>query len=257
MMQRWKITIEYNGAPFCGWQRQPDKSSVQGAIQDALFKFCQQPIEIQGAGRTDAGVHARAQIAHFDLDYNKVMNGHEIAKAINAHLHPHPISIVHAEIVADDFHARFEAKNKLYVYRIVTRTAQLTIDKGLAWHRHKMLDHEAMHEAAQLLLGVHDFSSFRAGDCQAKSPIRSIDRLDVVCTDYDDFGGKEITVYVEGQAFLHHMVRNIVGSLVLVGKGKWAVSDMSAALAARERKAAGPTAAPHGLYLMRIDYPKV
>jgi tRNA pseudouridine38-40 synthase len=119
-----------------------------------------------------------------------------------------------------------------------------------------MLDHEAMHEAAQLLLGVHDFSSFRAGDCQAKSPIRSIDRLDVVCTDYDDFGGKEITVYVEGQAFLHHMVRNIVGSLVLVGKGKWDVSDMSTALAARERKAAGPTAAPHGLYLMRIDYPK-
>lgn len=253
-MQRWKITIEYNGAPYHGWQRQVDVPSVQEAIENAIKDFCQQNITIHVAGRTDAGVHARGQVAHFDLDYKRPIDGYDLIKAINAHLRPQPVSILKAEPVSDDFHARFSAKNKLYTYRIVNRTGFLALDQGLVWHVKKPLDTTAMHEAAQVLIGHHDFSTFRDSQCQAKNPMRTIDRLDVYTHSTDGCGGTEIRIDAEGQSFLHHMVRNITGTLALVGEGKWNKDDVRNALEAKDRTAGGPTAPPDGLYLMRIDF---
>ncbi|MAI62686.1 MAG: tRNA pseudouridine(38-40) synthase TruA [Micavibrio sp. TMED27] len=253
--QRYKITIEYMGAGFVGWQRQPDHMTIQQAIEEAIHGFCQQEVKVQVAGRTDAGVHARGQVAHFDLaPTKKPMQPFEIAKAINYHLQPHTISIIGIEAVDDEFHARFSAVNKLYRYRIINRQGTVALDKGLVWHIKKKLDAEKMHAAAQLLLGHHDFTTFRDSECQAQSPMKTLDRLDVMTRDYDHKGGQEIIIETEGKSFLHHQVRNMVGTLTLVGEGKWSAQDLKTALEAKDRTAGGPTAPADGLYMVRIDY---
>lgn len=252
---RYKLTLEYKGTDYAGWQRQPDHPSIQGSLEDAIHGFCQQEVSVTVAGRTDAGVHACAQICHVDLaPLSKPMEAFEIAKAITAHLRPHPISVLHAEIVDQEFNARFDATNKLYRYRIINRYSDLALEKGLAWHIKRALDIEAMQKAAPVLLGHHDFTTFRDGECQAKHPMRTLDRLEIIAEDYDGCGGAEILIEVEAQSFLHHMVRNIVGSLVMVGEGKWGKEDLEAALKARARAKGGPTAPADGLYLVRVDY---
>lgn len=255
-MTRWKFTIEYNGARYAGWQRQEEGiASVQGTIEQAIFKFCAQKATLHVAGRTDAGVHAKGQVAHIDLaDFKRGMEPFEVAKAINAHLRSHKISIVKAEVADGEFHARFHATNKLYRYRIVNRAAPPALERGLAWHAKRPLDAAAMHEGAQYLLGHHDFTTFRDSQCQAKSPMKTLDRLDVSAFDYDGCGGREIVIEAEGRSFLHHQVRNMVGALALVGEGKWRPADIKTALEARDRTKGGPTAPAEGLYLMRIDY---
>ena len=254
-MTRYKFTIEYNGANYYGWQRQDDVPTIQGAVEEAITKFCGQKINIQCAGRTDAGVHAHGQVAHGDLEeLKRSMEPFEITKAINAHLLPAPISIVKTEIVDEDFHARFGAKDKLYHYRIINRTGFLALDRGLAWHIKRPLDTEAMQRAAQMLLGHHDFSSFRDAQCQSKSPMRTLDRLDVIATPEPLSGGQEILIEAGAQSFLHHQVRNMVGTLAKVGHGNLSVADMRTILEAKDRRRAGPTAPAEGLYLMRVDY---
>lgn len=246
-MTRWKLTIEYHGGPYCGWQRQDGQPSVQQEIEEAIQKFSQQEVRIQGAGRTDTGVHALGQVAHFDLEY-RAISAHDLAKAINAHLRPQPVVILKAEEADPEFHARFHATNKLYRYRIVNRSAALALDQGLAWHVWRPLDDRAMHDAAQSLLGQHDFTTFRDSDCQAKSPVRSIDRIEVLRD------GDNVTMEVEAKSFLHHQVRNTIGTLVQVGEGKWSKADFKAALEAKDRTKGGITAPADGLYLVRIDY---
>lgn len=246
-MTRYRLLIEYDGRPFVGWQRQDNGPSVQAAISEAIFGFCQQQVAVQGAGRTDAGVHALGQVAHFDIDGNP--SDERVREAINFHLKPAPIAILAAKTVASDFHARFDAIGRSYRYRIVNRRAQLTVDEGLAWKVARPLDDEAMHGAAQLLVGHHDFTSFRASECQAKSPVKSLDRLDV------SRRGDLIEIAASARSFLHHQVRNMVGTLTLVGSGKWSNADLSAALDALDRSAAGPTAPPDGLYLTGVRYP--
>ena len=254
-MTHYKLTIEYKGTDFAGWQRQIDVPSIQQSIEESIFKFSGQEVTIQGAGRTDAGVHACGQVAHVDLEaFSKPMNGFEICKALNAYLRPTSISIIKCEIVPDDFHARFSAKNKLYRYRLINRSAFLTWDKDLAWHYKRPLNIMAMNEGAQYLLGQHDFTTFRDSQCQANSPVKTLDRLDITARDYDGTGGMEITIETEALSFLHHQVRNIVGTLVLVGEGKWKPENMKTALEACDRTKGGVTAPADGLYLVRIDY---
>lgn len=257
-MTRWKLTIEYDGRDYAGFQIQKNIATVQGEVQKAIQKFCQQDIAITGAGRTDSGVHALAQVAHFDLDYRhndgteRVMSGRDIAKAINAHLMPQPIVILDAEKVSEDFHARFGAKHKLYSYKIINRPHPLALDQGRAWWRKTLLNIEAMKEAATYFIGKHDFTSFRDTECQAKSPVRTVDSIDIETRNI--MGGTEITFQVRGMSFLHHQVRNMVGTLTLVGEGKWKPADIKAALEAKDRTAGGPTAPSDGLYLVSIDY---
>lgn len=256
-MKRWKLTIEYDGAPFCGWQRQKTDPSIQQAIEEAIEKFCQQEIRIYAAGRTDAGVHARGQVAHFDLDYgDRPLRGFDLAKAINAHLRPKSVSIIHAEEVSQDFHARFSAQKRTYLYRLLTRSAPPILETKKIWHVRKKFDVDAMRDAATVLLGTHDFSTFRDQECQAKSPIKTLDRFDIETLDYDGFGNIEYRIHVESLSFLHHQVRNMVGALSLVGEGKWTKQDLKDALEAKDRAAGGPTIPSDGLYLMKIDYPE-
>lgn len=248
-MTRWKLTIEYRGTRYAGWQMQKDEKTVQEMIEKAIYGFCQKEIRITGASRTDSGVHARGQVAHFDLDYgDRKLSEYDLAKAINAYLRDEDIAIIKAEKVADDFHARFGAKKKVYTYSILNRPARPAIDDGLVWHLGRDLDAVAMQEAGNHLIGTHDFSSFRAIMCQAKSPIRTIDSLKV-----EKFGDY-LFIHVEGPAFLHHMVRNIAGTLALVGEGKWTPDDVLKALLAKDRTKAGITAPPEGLCLMNISY---
>lgn len=254
-MTRWKLTIEYDGGAFAGWQRQENDPSVQQAVEEAITKFCQQELRLHAAGRTDAGVHARGQVAHFDLDYgDRSLSGFDLAKALNAHLGAARVSVVAAEPTHDEFHARFDAQNKLYTYRIINRSARPSIDAGQAWHFKRPLNVDAMREAAKYLLGHHDFTTFRDSECQAKSPLRTLDRLDVESFGYDGQGGVEIRLHAEAKSFLHHQVRNMAGTLSLVGEGKWQPGDIKTALEARDRTKGGPTAPPDGLYLVRIDY---
>ncbi len=256
MTQRYKLTIEYIGTDYYGWQRQPEHPTIQGSIEAAIQKFCGQNVEVQSAGRTDAGVHAWAQIAHADFEaFNTPMTPYEITKAINAHLREEPISVIHMEEAQDDFHARFSAKNKLYVYRILNRQAAPAIEQDRLWHFRRSLDVPAMHEAAKILIGQHDFTTFRDSQCQAKNPVRTLDRLTVSAHEYDPHGGIEIRIEAEAMSFLHHMVRNIAGTLTLIGEGKWSANDLAEALDAKDRAKGGQTAPAHGLYLKRIDYP--
>lgn len=245
-MSRFKLTLEYDGAPFVGWQRQDNGLSVQEALENAVLKFCQETVTVTGAGRTDAGVHALGQAAHFDL--GKDAAPETVRDALNAHLRPHPVAVLSAEKVSDDFHARFSARARHYRYRIIVRRAPLTLERGRAWHVQASLDAGAMHEAAQLLVGRHDFSSFRSAACQARSPEKTLDRLAVSEVD------GEIRIHASARSFLHHQVRAMAGSLKLVGEGKWSTDDIARALAAKDIAACGPLAPPDGLYLVRVDY---
>jgi tRNA pseudouridine38-40 synthase len=245
-MPRYKILIEYDGAPFAGWQYQDNAPSVQRTIMTAIEAFTGEKVMVQGAGRTDAGVHALGQVAHFDLASDRETD--TIRDALNAHLRPHPIAILSAERVAADFDARRSAIRRHYLYRIATRRPDLAIARGRAWRVPRRLDAEAMHDAAQRLVGKHDFTTFRSTECQAKSPEKTLDRLDV------SRAGDEIHVSAVARSFLHNQVRSMVGSLVPVGDGKWSAADLAAALAARDRSACGPVAPPDGLYLVKVDY---
>jgi tRNA pseudouridine38-40 synthase len=243
---RWKLIIEYDGSPFVGWQRQDNGPSVQAAVEQAILKLSGEVVTIAAAGRTDAGVHAFGQVAHADIA--KEFTPDKMRDALNAHLRPHPVAVLSAEIVADAFHARFEATGRHYLYRIVNRRAPLTFDLAKAWQVQAPLDAEAMHAAAQRLVGYHDFTTFRAAECQAKSPLKTLDRLDV------SRAGEEISVRASARSFLHHQVRSMVGTLKMVGTGKMTANDVAAALAARDRTQCGPVAPPDGLYLVRVDY---
>ena len=254
-LQRWKLTIEYQGTDYAGWQRQEDGvNSVQEQIEIAIEKFCGVFCRLHVAGRTDAGVHAHGQVAHFDLDYgDRPLDGYIMTKAINAHLGEQRIAILSAEKVDEEFHARFQATNKLYTYRLLTRLAPPSFDKDLVWWMRRDLDVSAMREGASYLLGHHDFSSFRAAECQSKSPMKTLDRLDIeeIAT---HGGGLELRFFVEARSFLHHQVRNMVGTLVDVGTGKIAPQQMKIILEAKNRTKGGMTAPASGLSLTRVDY---
>jgi tRNA pseudouridine38-40 synthase len=245
-MPRYKLLIEYDGTGFVGWQAQAAGLSVQGVLAAAVEAFAGAVVVVAGAGRTDAGVHALGQVAHLDLA--KDWEPDTVRDALNSCLRPHPVAVLAAEKVADDFDARFSAKRRHYLYRIVNRRADLTLDRNRAWRVARPLDAGAMHEAAQRLLGRHDFTTFRAAECQARSPVKTLDQLAV------ERYGEEVRVTTSARSFLHHQVRSMVGSLVLVGEGKWTADDLAAALAARERAACGPVAPPEGLYLVRVEY---
>jgi tRNA pseudouridine38-40 synthase len=245
-MTRFKLTLEYDGGPFVGWQRQENGPSVQQALEEAVFAFSGERVTSFGAGRTDAGVHALGQVAHFDLA--RETSAATLRDAVNFHLKPNPIAVLGVEIVPEDFHARFSAKARAYRYRICNRRAPLALERGRVWQVQPPLDAAAMHEAAQRLVGHHDFTSFRSSICQAASPEKTLDRLDVRRL------GEEIEIAAGARSFLHHQVRNMVGTLKLVGEGKWSPADVAAALAARDRAKAGPTAPPEGLYLTEVRY---
>ena len=245
-MPRYKLVIEYDGTPFVGWQVQAEGVSVQGALAAAITAFTGEHVMVTGAGRTDAGVHALGQVAHVDLA--KDWDADTVRDALNAHLRPHPIAVLSVARAPDDFDARFSATRRHYRYRIVNRRADLALDRGRAWRFSRPLDAAAMHAAAQRLVGRHDFTTFRAAECQAKSPVKTLDRLDV------ERLGDEIAVHAAARSFLHHQVRSMVGSLVHVGDGKWSADDLARVLVARDRTACGQLAPPEGLYLVSVDY---
>jgi tRNA pseudouridine38-40 synthase len=245
-MPRFKLMIEYDGTPFVGWQLQEGGPSVQGLIAEAVAAFSGERVALYGAGRTDAGVHALGQVAHFDLDRD--WRADRVRDALNAQLRPHPIAVLSAEKVDPGFDARFSAKRRHYLYRIINRRADLALERNRAWRVPRRLDAAAMHEAARALIGRHDFTTFRAAECQAKSPVKTLDRLAV------ERSGDEIRIFASARSFLHHQVRSMVGSLVQVGEGKWSPEDLATALAARARSACGPVAPPEGLYLVSVEY---
>lgn len=246
-MTRFRLLVEYDGRPFMGWQRQDHGPSVQAAIEDALASVTGTHAPLHAAGRTDAGVHARGQVAHVDVE--RPMAAFRLMEAINARLRPAPVAILACEVADPEFHARFDCTGRRYRYRIVNRRAPLTVDAGLAWRVPAPLDAGAMHAAAQQLLGEHDFTTFRAAYCQARSPVKTLDRLDV------ERIGDEVHVHAAARSFLHHQVRSIVGCLKLVGEGKWTSQDLKAALDAADRAALGFNAPPDGLTFMAARYP--
>ncbi|MGH6725442.1 MAG: tRNA pseudouridine(38-40) synthase TruA [Pseudolabrys sp.] len=245
-MPRYKLTVEYDGAPFAGWQMQADLPTVQGVLSAAIEALSGEKAQVQGAGRTDAGVHARGQVAHVDLA--KDWDTDTVRDALNAHLRPHPVAVLAAERVAEGFNARTSAVKRHYLYRMVNRRADLALDAGHAWRVPRPLDEAAMHAAAQRLIGKHDFTTFRSTECQAKSPVKTLQQLDVTRH------GDEVRVWASARSFLHSQVRSMIGSLVLAGEGKWNADDLTRVLDARDRTACGPVAPPDGLYLMRVDY---
>jgi tRNA pseudouridine38-40 synthase len=245
-MPRYKLTIEYDGRPFVGWQRQANGPSVQWALEEAVKAFCGETVVVKGAGRTDAGVHARGQVAHLDLARDWPTD--TVRDALNAHLQPAPVAVLAAERVPDDFDARFSAVRRHYLYRLSERRAPLALDAGRVWRVGIALDAAAMHAAAQALVGKHDFTTFRSAECQSKSPIKTLDRLDVARVD------GEVVVRASARSFLHNQVRSMVGTLKKVGEGKWPVAAVAEALAARDRARSGPVAPPDGLYLVAVDY---
>jgi tRNA pseudouridine38-40 synthase len=245
-MPRYALTIEYDGSPFVGWQRQANGLSVQQRLEEAVFAIDATHRVVHGAGRTDAGVHALGQVAHVDL--KREWREDRLRDALNAHLVPSPIAVVSTRAVTDDFEARFSARARHYRYLIENRRAPLTLGLNRAWHVKRALDADAMHAAAQALIGKFDFSTFRAAECQAKSPVRTLDRLDV------RRDGDLIEVLASAPSFLHRQVRSLVGSLEHVGSGKWRIEDLRLALDARDRARCGEVAPPYGLYLVAVDY---
>lgn len=246
-MVRYRLQVEYDGRPFVGWQRQDTGLGVQQVVEEAIQAFSGETVRVHCAGRTDAGVHALGQVAHFDLDRDDV-SIKTVRDAINYHTKPYPVSIVTAEIVDDEFHARFSAFEREYLYRILNRRARPALKQGHVWWVPQALDAVAMHEAAQVLVGKHDFTTFRASVCQAQSAIKTMDELNVTRV------GDEIHIKARARSFLHHQVRNLTGTLQFVGTGKWSADDVKAALEAKDRCAGGPTAPPDGLYLVRVGY---
>ena len=245
-MPRYKLTLEYDGTPFVGWQKQDNGPSVQGRLAEAIAAFSGEETIPRGAGRTDAGVHASGQVAHFDLAKDWATN--KVRDALNAQVRPDPISVLACEQVGDEFDARYSATARHYVYRIVNRRSPLALDRNRAWRVVHALDEAVMHEAAQALVGNHDFTTFRSSECQAASPVKTLDRLDVTRA------GEAIAIAVSARSFLHNQVRSMVGSLKLVGEGKWRTADLARALDARDRGACGPVAPGFGLYLAKVDY---
>jgi len=252
--RRWKLTIEYDGTDFAGWQRQDGGiTTIQGSIEDAIEKYSGERVTVHVAGRTDAGVHALGQVAHIDLA--RPADEKTVRDAINFHLRPLPISIVSAESVSDDFHARFSATWRVYAYRILCdRRAAPAIGGGQVWHHSRDLDIDAMNKAVKHLTGTHDFSSFRAAECQAKSPVRTLARLEFVEDKTNPMLGRHLTMWAEARSFLHHQIRNFAGTLALVGEGKWHPDDVKAVLEACDRTKAGPMAPASGLHLVRVEY---
>jgi tRNA pseudouridine38-40 synthase len=245
-MPRYKLIIEYDGQGFLGWQAQPNGQTVQNVLENAIALLHGEPLVLQAAGRTDTGVHALGQVAHFDSP--KEWDPFVLCNAINGNVRPHAVSVISAELVTEDFQARFSAIGRRYLYRILNRRSPATIDRGKVWHVPKTLNVDAMHEAAQHLVGKHDFTTFRAAECQAKSPIKTLDRLDVMRFD------EMVEIRAEARSFLHHQVRSMVGSLVQVGIGKWHPLEMRRALEAKDRSKCGPVCPPDGLYLVEVLY---
>jgi tRNA pseudouridine38-40 synthase len=245
-MPRYKLTLEYDGTGMVGWQRQASGASIQEVLETAVERFCGSPVTVHGAGRTDAGVHALGQTAHLDLP--REARPDVIRNALNHHVKPAAITVLAVEPVDAHFDARRSARGRVYRYRILNRRPPPALDRGRVWHVGPELDYEAMQRAALLLIGKHDFTTFRDSLCQAKSPVKTLDRLEVARV------GEEIHIEARARSFLHHQVRNMVGTLKLVGAGKWRVEDVAAALAARDRRAGGPTAPPEGLYLVEVVY---
>ena len=248
-MTRWRLTIEYDGGPFMGWQRQEHGPSVQQSLDQALEQMTGEQAQFTAAGRTDAGVHALAMSAHVDV--MKPLTPHRLREGLNALVRPQPISVLEVEKVADDWHARFSCIGRRYLYRILSRRAPPALDAGRVWHVAVPLDHEAMGEGAAHLIGRHDFTTFRSAHCQSDSPLKTLDRLEVTRA------GEEIHVAAAARSFLHHQVRSMVGCLALVGRGQWTPDDMRTALEARDRAALGFNAPPHGLYFVEAIYPEV
>ncbi len=246
-MRRWRIVIEYDGGPFVGWQRQTSGLSVQALLEEAVARLTGESVTVVGGGRTDAGVHALGQVAHVDLA--KDLPPERLVGGLNAHLRPHPVAVLEARAVDESFHARFSALRRRYLFRILDRRAPPTLERGRVWHLPRRLDAERMHEAAQALVGRHDFTSFRASECQAKSAIRTLDLVHVRRV------GSIVELRAVARSFLHHQVRNMVGTLVRVGLGEADLGWPAHVLKARDRRAAGPTAPACGLFLERIDYP--
>ncbi len=245
-MTRYKLTIEYDGGPFVGWQRQDNGPSIQAAIEHAVLAMSGERVTLQGAGRTDAGVHALGQVAHFDLAGEKPAD--TVRAALNFHLKPDPIAVIETEIVPADFNARFSATSRRYRYLILNRRAPPAFDRGHVWHVPVPLDADAMADLAAVLRGHHDFNSFRATSCQAPSSIKTLELFEVTRL------GDQIRIDAASRSFLHNQVRILVGTLALVGRGQWSRRDVEDALAARDRTRAGPTAPPHGLCLMEVRY---
>jgi len=245
-MPRYRLTLEYDGTPFVGWQRQDNGPSVQGALEAAIEKLSGERVTMTGAGRTDAGVHALGQVAHFDLE--KSFEPGKVRDALNYYLRPDPVVVLGADVADAEFHARFSAMARHYLFRILNRRSPPALEQGRVWHVSPRLDAEAMHAAAQLLVGQHDFTTFRAAECQAQSPIKTLDRLDVSSR------ADEIHIEASARSFLHHQIRSFAGTLKLVGEGKWTPRDVADALAAKDRARCGPVSPPDGLYLVRVDY---
>ncbi len=246
-MTRWRLTIEYDGGPFMGWQRQNDDPSVQGQIEAAILKMTSERATVHGAGRTDSGVHALAMSAHADIA--KPLTAHRLHDGLNALVRPDPISILAVEPVADDWHARFSCIGRRYEYRILNRRAPPAVERGRVWHVPQPLDVDAMTEGAAMLVGTHDFTTFRSAHCQSKRPVKSLDRLEI------SRDGEQVRVAAVARSFLHHQVRSMVGCLAMVGRGQWAPADIAMALEARDRAALGVNAPPHGLYFVEALYP--
>lgn len=246
-MPRYKLVVEYDGTPFTGWQHQTNGLSVQEAVERAIARFAGGPVRVHCAGRTDAGVHATHQVVHVDLERD--WRPDTVRDATNAHLRPAPVAVLSATPVPETFNARLSAVKRHYVYRILNRRAPPALDANRVWHVAWPLDAARMHQAAQILVGRHDFTTFRAAECQANSPVRTLDRLDV------ERLGDEIRIHASARSFLHHQVRSIAGTLERAGAGRWTVADVGAALEARDRARCGPMAPPTGLYLIGVDYP--
>jgi tRNA pseudouridine38-40 synthase len=243
---RYRLTLEYDGGPFVGWQRQDNSRSVQGALEAAIEKLSGERVTVTGAGRTDAGVHALGQVAHFDMI--KTFEPGKVRDALNYHVRPDPVVVLDAAAVTEEFHARFSATARHYLFRILNRRAPPALEDGRVWHISPKLDADAMHAAAQFLVGQHDFTTFRAAECQSASPVKTLDRLDVSAR------ADEIHIEASARSFLHHQIRSFAGTLKLVGEGKWTPHDVKKALDARDRAACGPVSPPDGLYLVKVDY---